>query len=72
MSRLILLAGGRSLGCGGPLWGAACSAVRNPAWGGISHALNGWSKEVDWKSECVRKGWGGDKMNRSGKTAFTG
>lgn len=44
------------------LWGStlggACSAVRSPAWAGIILAPGDWSKEVDWKSECVRKGRG--------------
>lgn len=43
----------------GTHFGGAYSAVRSPAWGDISLALNGWSKEVDWKSECVRKGSAG-------------
>ena len=38
--------------------GGACSAVRSPACGGISLAPSGWSKEIDWKSECVREGRG--------------
>ena len=45
------------------LWGCTLGGgvlcCQEPSLGDISLALNGWSKEVDWKSECVRKGWGG-------------